>query len=233
MPTTMTNILLVEDELDIAELTSDWLERHHHCVDIATSGEDAITAITSNPDKYSMLILDVMLPRKTGTEVCEWFRINNRKTPILMLTAKDAIDDKEKAFKSGADDYLTKPFHLRELTMRVEALLRRSSGAEEEVGPVSFGDYFLDPASYTVTHAGKRIRLSPTEFRLLDVLARNPKRTFSADDLLKRAWEPGSDAMSETVRGHINRLRRKLDVPGKPSIIRSAYGFGYTLGLDE
>lgn len=228
----MANILVVEDERDIAELIADWLRRQHHCVDLVGSGENAIALLGSNLQQYAVLILDVMLPRLTGIELCDWFRTNNGTAPVLMLTAKDAIEDKEKAFALGADDYLTKPFQLRELTIRVEALLRRSS-MQPSTSPLRIGDLVLDSESHILSRGQKQIHLSPTEFRLIELLVRNPKRTFSAEEILRRAWEPGSDAMNETVRGHINRLRRKLDIPGKPSVIRNVYGFGYKLELSE
>jgi DNA-binding response OmpR family regulator len=229
MVTLVAQILLVEDETDIADLVVDWLKRDRHSVDIARSGEDALNKLREA--NYNLLLLDILLPGRSGLDVCSLYRKNAGAAPILMLTARDSIDDKVQAFKLGADDYLTKPFQLRELSARVEALLRRAGHVESEI--ITIGDLQIDVARCSVLKNSESIPLSPKEFHLLELLARNPNRVFSSREIFQRVWDPESDAMNETVRGHINRLRKKLDTPGIPSLIKNIYGFGYKLELNQ
>lgn len=227
----MAHILLVEDERHLATLVSNWLQREQYQVDTFINGDAAIAQLRANPNKYSLLILDIMLPGKKGTDVCSWYRNHAGKSPILMLTALDDIDDKVSAFKLGADDYLTKPFQLKELAIRVEALLRRSGQQDNRL--IVFDDITIDLFACTVTKADKAVHLSPKEFQLLELFARNPSRVYSSHELLHKVWEPESDALEDTIRGHVNRLRRKLDTPGKPSCIQNVYGFGYKLEIES
>jgi two-component system, OmpR family, response regulator len=221
----MAKILVVEDEADLAKLVRNWLEREHHLVEVAENGADALTHLQVN--RFDVVILDLMLPLLSGMEVCRRYRQSLGKTPILMLTAKDTVEDKEAGLDAGADDYLTKPFHLKELSARVRALVRRGSSQPNNI--LHLRDIEIDVNEFTVTKAGEEIHLLPKEFRLLDFLVRHPNHVFSAEELLASVWESDTAALLDTVRGHIKRLRKKLDTPGEPSIISTVYGIGYKL----
>lgn len=222
----MAKILLVEDEHDLAQLISGWLhQREHHLVETLENGLDAFSTIQIN--KYDVIILDIMLPGMNGLEVCRQYRRHRGMTPILLLTAKNTVEDKEAGLDSGADDYITKPFALKELAARVRALLRR--GPSIPSNQLNIRDIVIDPVDYTVKKAGEEIHLLPQEFRLLEFLARHPNQVFSAEDLLASVWESDTPAMIDTVRGHIKRIRKKLDSPGEQSIITNVYGVGYKL----
>ncbi|MBY0360060.1 MAG: response regulator transcription factor [Candidatus Obscuribacterales bacterium] len=221
----MAKILLVEDEQDLAHLIRNWLEREHHLVELSENGHDALCSMELN--KYDVIILDIMLPGMNGLEVCRKYRQAKGNTPILMITAKNSIDDKESGLDAGADDYLTKPFHLKEVAARVRALLRRGISLPSNV--LKIRDITIDPVDYKVTKAGLEIHLLPQEFRLLEFLARHPNQVFSAEDLLSSVWESDTPAMIDTVRGHIKRIRKKLDTPGASSIISNVYGLGYKI----
>ena len=218
-------ILLIEDEPDMVQLVSNWLTRQEHEVEVVANGDEALVCLMLNKHKYDVIILDIMLPARSGVEICQIYRDQCGNTPVLMLTARDSIEDKDMAFKVGADDYLIKPFHLRELSARVNALLRRGRLASNE-------HYIIDDvciyfAEHRVTKADAPVHLAPKEFQLLEFLVKHPKQVFCPEDLLEHVWGMDSEAMHDTVRGHINRLRRKLDTPGKDSFISSIYGFGY------
>jgi len=225
--TIMANILIVEDEVDLAHLVSRWLERDKHSVEIIHHGDEAMVELRNNINKYGLLILDLMLPGRNGIDLCKMFRSQQGTAPILIITAKDSIDDKEIGFRVGADDYLTKPFHLKELSVRVEALLRRPVLVTK--GQLTVRDINLDTGERKVTKSGRPIHLSPKEFSLLEFLMKHPGQVFSAEDLIESVWEPDSDAMNDTIRGHVNRLRKKLDDKDAPSLIVNVYGFGYKL----
>lgn len=224
----MAKILIVEDEADLAKLVRNWLEREHHLVEIAESGIDALTHLQVN--RFDVVILDLMLPELSGMEVCRRYRQTLGKTPILMLTAKDTVEDKEAGLDAGADDYLTKPFHLKELSARVRALVRR--GSNQPNVTLQFRDIVIDLNEFSVTKAGAEIHLLPKEFRLLEFLVRHPNHVFSAEELLSSVWESDTPALLDTVRGHVKRLRKKLDTPGEPSIIATVYGIGYKIEID-
>ncbi len=225
------NILLVEDEPDMVQLVRDWLLRQNYEVYVIADGNEALTYLNVNKHKHEIIILDIMLPSLSGIEVCQFYREQNGNTPILMLTARDSIEDKDMAFRVGADDYLTKPFHLKELSARVNALLRR--------GRTFTNDHYVmqDVCIYfrerKITKAGIAVHLAPKEFQLLEFLIKHPLQVFSSEELLEHVWGMESDAMHDTVRGHVNRLRRKLDTPGEASCIASLYGFGYRFDPPE
>lgn len=221
----------MEDEPDMVQLVKDWLLRQNYEVHVIADGNEAMSYLTLNKHKHEIIILDIMMPSVSGIEICQFYREQNGNAPILMLTARDAIEDKDMAFKVGADDYLTKPFHLKELSARINALLRR--------GRIFASDHYVmnDVCIYfrerRVTKAGVSVHLAPKEFHLLEFLIKHPLQVFSSEDLLEHVWGMDSDAMHDTVRGHINRLRRKLDYPDKPSCIASIYGFGYRFDPPE
>ena len=221
----MAKILLVEDELDLAQLMCGWLQREHHLVESLSNGLDAYSTIQMN--KYDVIILDIMLPGMNGLDICKQYRKSHGMTPILLVTAKNTVEDKEAGLDAGADDYITKPFALKELAARVRALLRR--GPSLPSNQLNIRDIVIDPVDYKVTKSGNKVKLLPQEFRLLEFLARHPNQVFSAEELLASVWESDTPAMLDTVRGHIKRIRQKLDNPGEQSIITNVYGVGYKL----
>ena len=221
----MAKILLVEDEHDLAHLICNWLQREHHLVERLENGNDALANLHVN--RYDVVILDIMLPGMSGLEVCRRYRRERGSTPILLLTAKNSVEDKEAGLDSGADDYITKPFALKELAARVRALLRRGPSAPSN--QLSIKDIIIDPVDFKVTKSGSEVRLLPQEFRLLEFFARHPNQVFSAEDLLSSVWGSDTPAMMDTVRGHIKRIRKKLDDPDSRSIITNVYGVGYRM----
>jgi DNA-binding response OmpR family regulator len=221
----MARILLVEDEVQLAELMSDWLMLSGHEVKIFTDGNAALNEIIAYKNAYEILILDIMLPGKNGLDLCKAYREAPGYAPILMVSAKRSINTKECAFKFGADDYMTKPFHLRELTMRIEALLRRVGPRESR--SLRWKDVILESAEHKVVRGNKSIHLSPQEYKVLEFFFRNPNKVFSQDELRKRLWESDDVLMNDTVRGHIKRLRQKIDLKGRKSLITNVYGLGY------
>jgi DNA-binding response OmpR family regulator len=223
----MSKILIVDDEKDLSEGLRRSLVRDQHVVEVAYDGQQAMDLLLVS--KYDLVVLDWMMPKQSGLDVCRWFRSRGDKTPILMLTARGELDDKEKGLDSGADDYLTKPFHLREFQARVRALLRRgSSSAASNV--LSVGTVALDTVARKVTRDGAEVRLEPKEFNLLEFLLRHPNQAFNADALITRVWQSDTEVSTDAVRVYVRMLRKKLDVEGKPSIVETVHGSGYRLG---
>lgn len=221
----MAKILVVEDEPDFSELVGEWLKNQHHVVEIVGNGEDALDRLRFY--KYDIVVLDWMLPGVSGLEVCKTFRSNGGTTPILLLTAKKHVDEKEAGLDAGADDYLTKPFEMKELSARIRALLRRPQAFAGAV--LQVGDLVLEPNTYKVTRNGEDLVLLPKEFALLEFLMRYPNQVFSAEALLDRVWSSDSEASPETIRTYIKRLRKKIDIDGHPSVLSTVHGVGYKL----
>lgn len=221
----MAKILLVEDDLEVCEVVSDWLVDEHYTIDVVNSGSEAIERLRF--DKYDVLIFDWQLPDTTGIEICKRFRSKGGNTPVLMLTGKSEITDKETGLDAGADDYLTKPFHPRELSARVRALLRRSGELKQNV--LTCGEIKLDPQGFKVTKNGTEVALLPKEFALLEFFLRHPNQVFSPEALLDRVWSAESEASPDTIRVHITKLRGKIDTEGQPSIIKTLHRQGYKL----
>lgn len=221
----MAKILVVDDDKLLADLVSDSLSAEHYTTECAYNGEDARILLKSY--HYDVIVLDWGLPGVTGVELCKEYRFGGGTTPILMLTGKDTIDDKEQGLDSGADDYLTKPFHLKELSARVRALLRRSASISGNVLEVR--DLVLDPTAHKLTRNGAEIQLHPKEFALLEHLMRHPNQVFSAQNLLDRVWTSESNVGPETVRTCVKRLRQKIDIDGQESMLENIYGVGYKL----
>ena len=223
----MSKILIVDDEKDLVEGLRRSLSREQHLVEVAYDGQEAMDLLLVT--KYDLVVLDWMMPRQSGVDVCRWFRQRGDKTPVLMLTARGEIDDKEKGLDSGADDYLTKPFHLREFQARVRALLRRGSSAAA-TNVLSHGSVVLDTAARKVTRDGVDVKLEPKEFNLLEFLMRHPNQAFTADALITRVWESDSEVSPDAVRVYVRMLRKKIDTGGKNSIVQTVHGSGYRLG---
>jgi DNA-binding response OmpR family regulator len=218
-------ILLVEDEPDFSILIGEWLRSDHHVVEVVESGEEATDRLKFY--KYDIVILDWMLPGISGLDVCKNYRSAGGTTPILLLTAKKHVDEKEQGLDAGADDYLTKPFEMKELSARIRALLRRPSVFSGSILQVGF--LCLEPTAFKVTRHGEEIPLLPKEFALLEFMMRHPNQVFSAEALLDRVWASDSEASPETIRTYIKRLRKKIDLEGQQSILSTVHGVGYKL----
>jgi DNA-binding response OmpR family regulator len=223
----VAKLLLVEDDKRLCLNIQDWFEHKHHAVESVHDGIDGLALLQFSD--FDLIILDINLPGMSGFELCRRFRAAGGKTPILMLTGSDLLIDKEVGFGAGADDYLTKPFHLEELSLRVQALLRRASGAVDNV--LRRGILKLDPVTHTVFRGEESVNLSPIEFSLLEFFMRHPKQVFSPETLLNHVWDSGSETSPETVRTWVKRLRTKIDTEGKPSAIRNIHGVGYSFDL--
>ncbi|MBX9568489.1 MAG: response regulator transcription factor [Candidatus Obscuribacterales bacterium] len=223
----MSKILLVEDELDLSNQIRDWLTREHYLVETQENGEMAYHQLRVS--KYDLIILDWQLPGMSGIDICKQYRSTGGKSPVLMLTARSAIDDREKGLDAGADDYLCKPFHLKELSARVRALIRRSSIATTGTNVLHLKDISLDPSARRVTKGGADVKLEPKEFSLLEFLMRNRNIVFSADALLDRVWESDTSVSPDSIRTYIKALRKKLDNAGETSHITTVHGLGYRL----
>jgi two-component system OmpR family response regulator len=221
-------VLVVEDDAKMAALLCRGLREEGAVVDSAASGEDAIWMAAATP--YDVLVLDVMLPGADGFEVCRRLRSESVWTPILMLTARDAVDDRIAGLDGGADDYFTKPFVFGELLARLRALTRR--GASERPAVAEVGDLRLDPAARRVWRAGKEIRLSQREFSLLEAFMRRPGAALSRLDLLEHGWDHAYDARSNVVDVYVRYLREKIDRPFAVTSIETVYGYGYRLRED-
>ena len=219
----MAKILLVEDDKALCGTVQKWLTHEHHLVEAVDNGEQALENLKFY--KYDLVVLDVNLPKMSGLDVCKQFRQSGGVTAILMLTGRDAIDDKEKGLDSGADDYLTKPFHLKELSARVRALLRRPASMTGDV--LRSGGLSLETATYRVLRDGEEIQLSQQEFSLLEFLMRNSNQVFSPEALLDRVWKSSSDVSPQAIRTHVKMLRKKIDKEGEPSFIKNIHGVGY------
>ncbi|MBX9692915.1 MAG: response regulator transcription factor, partial [Cyanobacteria bacterium] len=176
---------------------------------------------------FDLAIVDWQLPSMSGPSICRRFRQSGGKTPILMLTEKRSLDNKEEGLDSGADDYLGKPFEVRELGARVRALLRRSTGLFESNKTI--GKIKVDSALCRVTVLDKEIQLVPREFKLFEFLMRHPNVYFSADKLIDYVWESSTDVSQQALRVCINRIRSKLDEPSRPSVIENSKGWGYKI----
>jgi two-component system response regulator QseB len=221
----MSKLLIVEDDQDLLVLIRDLMKREGHIVDLARNGTEAEAALKIYV--YDLVILDWMLPDVAGIDVCKQYRVKGGLANILMLTGKKTVEDKEAGLDAGADDYLTKPFHPKELSARVRALLRRPkqiSGAQ-----ITIGNLKLDTRTSQVSRNGENITLVPKEFSLLEFLARHKNQSFTAEAILERVWGSDSAASIDTVRTHIKTLRRKIDGESPNSMIRTVRGQGYKI----
>ncbi len=218
-------VLVVEDEPKMAGLVKRGLEEEGFAVDVADRGEDAVWMAGST--EYDAVVLDVMLPGLDGFEVCRRLRADEVWTPVLMLTARDAVDDRVAGLDGGADDYLVKPFSFEELLARLRALVRRGAAARPAV--LEAGDLRLEPATRRVTRAGTEIVLSPKEFALLETLMLRPGRALSRLQLLEHAWDDTYENRSNVVDVYIRYLREKIDRPFGADSVRTVRGLGYRL----
>ena len=218
-------ILVVNDDKKIVQLVSLYLRKEGYRVLPAFDGQEALEiARSQQPD---LIVLDLFLPELDGTDVCRLLRADSR-VPIIMLTARATDEDKLLGLDLGADDYLTKPFNPRELVARVRAVLRRTLPDDDPKGELHFGDLAISLVRREVAAHGQPVSLTPTEFRLLETLVREPGRAFSRSELLDRAFGFDYDGIERTVDVHIMNLRRKIEPqPGTPRYIMTVPGFGY------
>ncbi len=218
-------ILLVEDNKKLSEALKTGLEREAYAVDCAYDGETAEKRIANHDKDYDLVILDVMLPAKNGTEVCAAWREKNITIPVLMLTAKDTLADKVLGLDSGADDYLIKPFAFEELLARLRALLRRPKEAAPAI--LSSGEIVLDCAAKKATVGGREIPLTLREFSILEFFMRHPNQVLTREQILAHVWEFSFISLSNVVDVHIKNLRKKLGDNGKH--LQTLRGTGYKL----
>jgi DNA-binding response OmpR family regulator len=230
-------ILVVDDEEDVAETIQRSLRRVGHEVLVTHRGADALQlARQRSPD---LIILDIMMPGMNGIEVCRHMRANPQLAPIpiLFLTARGEIADKIEGFEAGADDYLVKPFDLRELELRVKALLRRTQPSDEEKATerIEVGDLVLNCRTFEIKTPDRTVLLTPVEFELLEFLMTNAGKVFSADELLQRVWGyPPGTGMPDLVRVHIKNIRDKIEpAPNSPHYLKNVLRRGYKVSTDE
>jgi heavy metal response regulator len=218
-------ILIVEDDKKIAGFIKKGLSEEHYAVDVAYDGE--VGAYRAQANNYDLIILDIMLPKKDGIDVCRELRNKNIITPIIMLTAKDTIEDKIEGLDEGADDYLTKPFSFEELLARVRALLRRTQKYKTKTLKVA--DLELDPVIRKVTRAGKDITLTGKEYALLEYLMRNKERVLTETMITEHVWDMNFDPLTNVVNVYIHHLRQKIDKDFDKKLIHTIRGAGYVM----
>jgi two-component system copper resistance phosphate regulon response regulator CusR len=221
-------ILLVEDESRVAGFIARGLREQSYAVDIAADGEQAL--YMASIDEYDLLILDGMLPRKDGWAVCRELRSAGFRVPILMLTARDAVDDRVAGLDAGADDYLAKPFDFKELLARLRALGRRPAPLRRDVLKVD--DLTLDTASHAVSRGGRPVSLTAKEYALLEFLLLNQGRVVGRERIAQHVWDDSFDPFSNVIDVYIKRLRSKLDSGAGRRLIHTRRGEGYLLAAD-
>lgn len=221
----MAKILLVEDDLELAGTVTAHLEFEHHSVETVANGRDALHLMTVSG--YDIIILDWGLPELNGIDVLKKFRSSGGTTPVLMLTGRIRALDKEAGLDTGADDYLTKPFEMIELTARIRALLRRPAQLRADV--LKFGTIELDVRNFRCSRDGQDIALTSREFSVMEFFMRNPGQTFSTEAILERVWRSNEGGSLEGVRACIKRIRQKLDVGDQSAYLHSVRGYGYKL----
>src|SRR6266403_5950621 len=218
-------ILLIEDEVKVASFVKRGLVAERYAVDVADDGRRGLDLAMSF--QYDLVILDLMLPGLDGAGVLKRIRAKDTKVPVLILTARDAVQDKVSNFEAGADDYLTKPFAFAELAVRVKALLRRGPVSRSSV--VRVGDLELDRLSQQVRRAGKRIDLTSKEYSLLEYLMSNAGRVLSRTMIIEHVWDQSFDGITNIVDVYVRHLRSKVDDPYEQKLIRTVRGVGYSI----
>jgi DNA-binding response OmpR family regulator len=219
-------VLLIEDDVRVASFIKRGLEAERYDVQVAIDGEQAMQM--ADDAYYDVIVLDLLLPKASGIEVCRHIRGSGNSTPILMLTARDSLADKVAGLAAGADDYMTKPFAFEELLVRIQVLLRRGRDLEM-VKMLQVGDLELDIETHEVRRAGRVLDLTPKEFALLEYLMQRAGRVVSRTLIEERVWGYRHDPMTNVVNVYIRRLRRKIEQPSEPPLIRTVRGVGYAL----
>ena len=217
-------ILLVEDDRELSNVITKALSIDKYNVDNAYDGIEALDFLEIS--KYDLIIMDIMMPRLNGYETLKEIRRRKNNIPVMMLTAKSLVDDKVLSLDAGADDYLTKPFQLKELLARIRSLLRRKG---TDLQDYEYNDISLDQNTYEVKCNGKSVRLTSKEYQLLELFIRNPKNYFSADDILLRVWEYDSEVDVSVIWVFISQIRKHLASIGSNTTIKASRGIGYHL----
>jgi two-component system copper resistance phosphate regulon response regulator CusR len=222
-------ILVVEDDRKVAGFIEQGLREEGYAVDVAPDGDEA--TMLAHVYEYDMIVLDVMLPKKTGLQVAAELRREGRSTPILMLTARDATEDLVRGLDAGADDYLAKPFKFDELLARIRALVRRGGASRTEL--LNYGPVELDRLKHKARVSGKRLDLTPKEFQLLEHFLLRPEEVIRRTDLLEKVWDLHFDPESNVVDVHVGNLRRKLREAAGIELLQTVRGVGFRLQLPE
>lgn len=222
-------ILIVEDDRKVASFVARGLREEGWTADVAHDGEDGL--LKAAVHAYDAIVLDVMLPERSGFEVVRELRSRDVATPVLMLTARDGADDVVTGLDAGADDYLTKPFAFDELLARLRALMRR--GGRERLDRLTYSDVDMDLIRHRAGRAGEPLDLTPLEFKLLEYFLRNAERVVRRTELLEKVWDLSFDPMSNVVDVHVRRLRQKLRAGDRPHLIQTVRGIGYVLHEDR
>ena len=222
-------MLLVEDEPRVAHFIAKGLREQSYAVDIASDGEEALYQVSIN--EYDLIILDVMLPLRDGFQVCKEVRAQGITHPVLMLTARDAIDDRVTGLDCGADDYLGKPFDFKELLARIRALLRRRT---KELRPevLQIADLIIDRSRHTVSRAGRQISLTAKEYSLLEFFVSRADMLVGRSDIAEHVWDESYDPFSNVIDVYVKRLRKKIDAGFSRPLIHTRRGEGYMLCTD-
>ncbi|MEV0600926.1 response regulator transcription factor [Streptomyces sp. NPDC050315] len=227
-PPPAPRILVVDDDAEVRAAVEDGLTVEGYRVRGAADGLAALSAVAEwQPDA---LVLDVMMPVLDGLAVCRQLRALGDRTPVLVLTALDAVSERVDGLDAGADDYLVKPFALDELTARLRALLRRVSVPDAEDAALTVADLVLDPATRTGRRGGRRLEFSRTEWTLLELFARNPGQVVPREVILERVWGRDFGPTSNSLAVYVGYLRRKLEAGGEPRLLHTVHGIGYRLG---
>jgi DNA-binding response OmpR family regulator len=222
-----TRLLLVEDDPRLLSVLQRGLEAEGYVVDAVPNGQQALERVRSHD--YALIVLDRMMPGADGVEICRTLRAEGCRSSVLMLTAKDALQDKIDGLKSGADDYLTKPFAFAEVLARIEALLRRPAPSEPRAVTLQVADLRLDAAAKVAWRGERRIALTPREFALLHHLMRQPGTVVGRSELLAKVWNLSHDPGTKVLEVQISLLRRKIDGGDGVALIENVRGFGYTI----
>jgi DNA-binding response OmpR family regulator len=222
----MAKILIIDDDKLLSATIKDWLSNESHLIETVHSAREALEYLQMS--KYDIIVLDWELPDGTGIEILKRYRALGGVTSVIMLTGRTKIDDKEEGLDAGADDYLTKPFDVKELSARVRAILRRPDRTQSN----SFkrGRILLDPKAHTVTKDGTPVKLFRKEFALLEFLFSRPQEVFTVEQLHEAVWNSEPGISPETVRTSVRRIRQQLDTDGEPSVIENVRGSGYRIG---
>jgi DNA-binding response OmpR family regulator len=221
-------VLLVEDDSGIAHFVAKGLREQSYAVDVSANGEEALYQVAINT--YDLVILDVMIPAPNGFAVCQELRRTGHRMPVLMLTARDAVEDRVEGLDCGADDYLTKPFEFRELLARLRALLRRPSALQSPT--LSVADLIVDTAGQAVSRGGRFISLTAKEYALVEFLVRNAGRVVGRAEIAEHVWDEEFDPFSNLIEVYVNRVRRKIDTKGFKPLLHTRRGAGYVLSPD-
>jgi two-component system copper resistance phosphate regulon response regulator CusR len=227
----MASICLIEDEQKVAAFICKGLKEHGYKITIA--GDGALAKALLQHHSFDLLILDVMLPDINGIELCRQIRLTDAKTPVLMLTALDQVQNKVSGLKAGADDYLVKPFHFSELLARIEALLRRQNAEATENHTLIFEDLKLDTWSNIAERAGNQIALTAKEYTLLELFMRHPNKVLSREYIAEQVWKIDFDTGTNFIDVYVNYLRKKIEKDAKNKLIHTVIGMGYILKSDK